>query len=90
MTELGKSATAAHLNRRRFLKTTALASAALAAPAIWTSARAERKIVMRDPGGPFTPGFSAAFYEPFEKETGIKVVGLQSSHEPTGPDQGHD
>ncbi|MDH3742975.1 MAG: ABC transporter substrate-binding protein [Hyphomicrobiales bacterium] len=84
MTEFGKSVTAAHLSRRRFLKRTALASAALAAPAIWTSARAERKIVMRDPGGPFTPGFGAAFYEPFEKETGIKVVGLQSSHEPTG------
>ena len=84
MGEIKKPANGLQFSRRRFLKTTAVASAALAAPAIWTSARAERKIVMRDPGGPFTKGFGQAFYEPFMKETGISVVGLQSSHEPTG------
>lgn len=72
------------VSRRRFLQTAAVTTAAIAAPSIWTSARAERKIVMRDPGGPFTKGFGKAFYEPFKKETGITVVGLQGAHEPTG------
>jgi putative spermidine/putrescine transport system substrate-binding protein len=72
------------VSRRRFLQGTAVASAALVAPSIWSSARAERKIVMRDPGGPFTKGFGQAFYEPFKKETGINVVGIQGQHEPTG------
>ena len=85
MSDTKHNTTGNRFSRRRFLKTTAIASAALAAPAIWTSkARAGRKIVMRDPGGPFTKGFSEAFYAPFEKETGIKVVGLQGAHEPTG------
>lgn len=84
MSEIKRSGGKFQLNRRRFLKSTAVASAVLAAPAVWTSARAERKIVVRDPGGPFTKGYGTAFYEPFTKETGIEVVGLQSSHEPTG------
>ena len=44
----------------------------------------DRKIVVRDPGGPFTPGFGAAYYEPFTKDTGITAVGVQGPHEPTG------
>lgn len=72
------------VSRRRFLQGTAAATAALVAPSVWSAARAERKIVARDPGGPFTDGFGAAFYEPFKKETGIEVVGLQGQHEPTG------
>lgn len=71
-------------SRRTFLGATAATATVLAAPFVKPSWANERKIVMRDPGGPFTPGFGAAFYEPFKKETGIEVVGLQSAHEPTG------
>jgi putative spermidine/putrescine transport system substrate-binding protein len=72
------------VSRRSFLAGSLAGTAALVAPAVWQSARAERQIVLRDPGGPFTAGFGEAFYAPFEKETGIKVVGLQGQHEPTG------
>jgi len=72
------------LTRRGFLGTTAFGAAALAAPFVKPSWAAERKITVRDPGGPFTPGFAAAYYEPFKKETGIEVVGIQGEHEPTG------
>lgn len=72
------------ISRRKVLQGSAAGAAALTMPAIWSSARAARKIVVRDPGGPFTPGYAAAFYEPFTKETGIEVVGIQGPHEPTG------
>ena len=72
-------------SRRTVLKT-AVAGAAVAAfgfPSIVRSAE-DLKIVVRDPGGPFTPGFAAAFYEPFKEATGVTVVGVQGQHEPTG------
>ena len=72
------------LTRRGFLGTTAAGTALLAAPFVKNSWASERKITVRDPGGPFTPGFGAAYYEPFKAETGIEVVGIQSDHEPTG------
>lgn len=72
-------------SRRKFLKTAAAGAsvAAIGFPAIVRSAQ-DLKIVLRDPGGPFTPGFSQAFYEPFKEATGITVVGIQGAHEPTG------
>jgi putative spermidine/putrescine transport system substrate-binding protein len=72
------------LTRRGFLGTAAFGTAMLAAPFVKPSWAGERKITVRDPGGPFTPGFGAAYYEPFKKETGIEVVGIQGEHEPTG------
>ena len=72
------------VTRRAFLGTTVVGTAMLAAPFVKPSWAAERKIKMRDPGGPFTAGFGQAFYEPFTKETGIEVVGIQGEHEPTG------
>ena len=72
------------LSRRRLLASAGAASAALAAPAVWTSASAQnRTLFVRDPGGPFTKGFGDAYYEPFRKETGIEVVGIVSGAEPT-------
>ena len=73
------------VSRRTFLSTAAAASTAiLAAPYIKSARAAERKITVRDPGGPFTAGFKAAYYDPFKAETGIEVVGIQGEHEPTG------
>src|SRR5262245_20668891 len=43
----------------------------------------DKRIFIRDPGGPYAPGFKEAFYEPFTKATGIEAVGLQGQHEPT-------
>ncbi|NIQ94017.1 MAG: extracellular solute-binding protein, partial [Desulfuromonadales bacterium] len=71
-------------SRRDFLRTSAVGATMLAAPFVKPSWANERKITLRDPGGPFTAGFGAAFYEPFRKETGIEVVGIQGEHEPTG------
>lgn len=72
------------VTRRTFLGATAAGTAMLAAPFIKPSWANERKITVRDPGGPFTAGFAKAFYEPFKKETGIEVVGIQAESEPTG------
>ena len=71
------------VSRRRFIKGTAVGVAVAGFPAIVRSAN-DRKIVIRDPGGPFTPGFAAAYYEPFTKASGITAVGVQGPHEPTG------
>ena len=69
--------------RRTFLKGSAAGAAAMTFPAIVRSA-SDRKIVCRDPGGPFTPGFAAAYYDDFKKVSGITAVGIQGDHEPTG------
>jgi putative spermidine/putrescine transport system substrate-binding protein len=71
------------IGRRKFIQGAATGAAVLGFPAIVRSAQ-DRKIVIRDPGGPFTPGFAAAYYEPFTKASGITAVGVQGPHEPTG------
>src|SRR6516225_6757456 len=59
-------------------------TAVLLAPAYLKQASAqEKRIFIRDPGGPYAPGFKEAFYEPFTKATGIEAVGLEGPHEPT-------
>lgn len=60
-----------------------LGGAALATPAVWTSARAQaRQIVVRDPGNPYSKAFAETLYKPFEQATGIKVVGVVASIDP--------
>ncbi|MCS0494528.1 ABC transporter substrate-binding protein [Ancylobacter sp. MQZ15Z-1] len=69
------------LERRSFVKL--LGGAALAVPAVWSSARAQdRQIVVRDPGNPYSKAFSETLYKPFEQATGIKVVGVVASIDP--------
>jgi putative spermidine/putrescine transport system substrate-binding protein len=72
-------------SRRKALKLIGAAGiAAVAAPHFIRSAEAQgRRIVVRDSGGPFTKAYGQAFYEPFKKATGIEVVGVTSTHEPT-------
>jgi putative spermidine/putrescine transport system substrate-binding protein len=56
----------------------------LAAPFIWRQASAEdRRIVVRDAGGPFALGFAEAFYKPFQAASGIQIVAVPSASEPT-------
>jgi putative spermidine/putrescine transport system substrate-binding protein len=73
------------ISRRGLMKGAAGLGAGLAMPATITGAFAQAgtQITVADPGGPFGPAFKKAFYEPFEKVTGIKVVGLAREHEPT-------
>jgi len=71
------------IRRRDLIKGVAAGAAVLGFPAI-VRAASDRKIVARDPGGPFTKGFGEAFYKPFKEATGITVVGIQGQHEPTG------
>jgi putative spermidine/putrescine transport system substrate-binding protein len=70
-------------SRRIFLTSAAAAGTVVFAPAVWgLKAQEARRIVLRDPGGPYTAGFTLAFYDPFKKATGIEVVGVVGQHDP--------
>ena len=71
------------ISRRKLIKTTGAAAAGLALPAIWTGpATAAEQITVADVGGAPGAAIRTAFYEPFEKETGIKVVGVVHESDP--------
>ncbi|CAH1652768.1 polyamine ABC transporter substrate-binding protein [Chelatococcus asaccharovorans] len=77
-TQLPKAA----LSRRAFL--TVSGGAVLATPFVRTSSAASRSLTIRDPGGPVGEAYKKAFFEPFAKAAGVDVIGVQSSHGPTG------
>ena len=58
--------------------------AAVASGAGWSSRvqAQSRQIVVADPGGPYGKAYRAAFYDPFEKQTGIKVVNVAREAQP--------
>ncbi|MFC0243864.1 ABC transporter substrate-binding protein [Falsochrobactrum ovis] len=58
-------------------------AAALAMPMINRKAWAKESLVVADPGGPFTQGYRAAFYDDFTAETGIEIQGVARDAEPT-------
>lgn len=70
------------ITRRTLLGSAGAASVLLASPAILRAQ--DRVLTVRDPGGPYADGFAKAFYEPFLKETGVRVAGVQGEHAPTG------
>jgi putative spermidine/putrescine transport system substrate-binding protein len=71
------------LSRRAVLKTTTGAAALLAAPAIYTTgAFAAEEISVADVGGAPGAAIKKAFYEPFEKASGIKVTGVAQDPDP--------
>lgn len=45
-------------------------------------ARAATGITVRDQGGVFTQAFTEAFYKPFQKETGVEVLGVAGAANP--------
>lgn len=70
------------VSRRRFLL--GASAGMLAMPAIWTPSRAQgKRIVVRDDGGIYTRAYGAVYYRPFTEATGIEVVGVQATAEPT-------
>lgn len=66
--------------RRSLLKAAGLTAGALAAPGLLRSAYATGQLTVADVGGAPGEAIKKTFYEPFEKETGIKVVGV--AHDP--------
>lgn len=71
------------VSRRRFLTGAGAAATGLALPAVLTRrARAAEQITVADVGGAIAPALRAAFYDPFEKATGIRVVNVVHEAEP--------
>ncbi|WP_187395125.1 ABC transporter substrate-binding protein [Pigmentiphaga aceris] len=75
-----KTNQAINTTRRRILQASAGAGAALMLPA-GVHAQAKRLIVS-DPGGPYTDAYRKAFYDPFFKETGTVVVNVARESQP--------
>ncbi len=69
-------------NRRTLLKSMGAAGVALAAPAVWTGARAQNVLTVGDGGGAYTTAWSEAYYKPFFEETGIEVVPIERRDNP--------
>lgn len=68
------------MKRRTLIKAIGggVASLAIPLPAL----AASKQIVVSDPGGPYSAAYRKAFYDPFEKETGIKVVNVAREAQP--------
>jgi putative spermidine/putrescine transport system substrate-binding protein len=72
------------VSRRTVLR--GAASVVLGGPLVLVSRKSTaqaKRIVIRDPGGPFTVAFAEAYYKLFREATGIEAVGVASAHEPT-------
>lgn len=64
-------------SRRGFLKTMGITGAALAVPSLWIPRSfAAETLVIADNGGSLGPALRKAFYDPFEKETGIHITNV--------------
>ena len=72
------------ITRRNLVKIMGAGPALIAVPEILVprKARAADRIVARDPGGPFEKAMKEAYHIPFQKATGIEVVGVTAAHEP--------
>lgn len=67
-------------SRRRLLHTTAGVATAFALPA--SVLAQNRQIVVAEPGGPYSGAYRKAFFDPFEKATGIRVVSVVREAQP--------
>jgi putative spermidine/putrescine transport system substrate-binding protein len=75
---------ARNISRRNVIKGAGVVGAAMAVPSLWTGSRAfgAETITVADVGGAVAPAIRTAFYEPFEKATGIKVIGIAHDSDP--------
>ncbi|WP_312241756.1 extracellular solute-binding protein [Pantoea sp.] len=70
-------------SRRDFIKTVAVTGAALSAPSLWIPrAFAADNLIVADNGGALAPALRKAFYDPFEKETGIRITNVAHESDP--------
>jgi putative spermidine/putrescine transport system substrate-binding protein len=75
--------TAETITRRKLLKAAGAAATGFAMPLVWTRrARSAEQITVADVGGAAAPALRAGFYDPFEKETGIRVVNVAHESDP--------
>src|SRR6266849_4734639 len=71
------------ITRRKLLKAATVAATGVAMPVVWTKrARAAEAITVADVGGATAPALRAGFYDPFEKETGIRVENVAHESDP--------
>ena len=71
------------ISRRGVLRGAGVAAAGLAAPAVFTKpAFAAEQVTIADVGGAPGAAIRKAFYDPFEKETGIRVVSVAHESDP--------
>lgn len=66
--------------RRQLLKAGATLALACSLPGVVRAA--DKRIIVSDPGGPYTEAYRKAFYDPFEQATGIKVVSVARESQP--------
>jgi putative spermidine/putrescine transport system substrate-binding protein len=74
-----------NVSRRSVIKGAGVAAAALSVPGLWgasSALAAGQTLTVADVGGAVAPAIRAAFYDPFEKETGIKVIGVAHESDP--------
>ena len=70
------------VSRRTLLK--GVGGASLTMPGLVRSAfAADAALTVADPGGPYGAAYRKAFYDPFQAETGIKVINVAREAEPT-------
>jgi putative spermidine/putrescine transport system substrate-binding protein len=71
------------MTRRKLLKAASAAATGVVLPATWIRrASASEQITVADVGGAPAQALRAAFYDPFEKETGIRVVNVAHESDP--------
>jgi putative spermidine/putrescine transport system substrate-binding protein len=71
------------ITRRRVLRTAGVAATGIALPAVWSRrAAAAEQITVADVGGAPGQALRTAFYDPFEKESGIRVVNVAHESDP--------
>ncbi len=71
------------ITRRKLLRAAGVAATGVALPAVWTRrAGAAEQITVADVGGAPAQALRTAFYDPFEKESGIRVVNVAHESDP--------
>jgi len=71
------------ITRRKLLRAAGVAATGVALPAVWTRrAGAAEQITVADVGGAPAAALRTAFYDPFEKESGIRVVNVAHESDP--------
>jgi len=71
------------ISRRKLLKAASVAATGVALPSVWSGrASAAEQITVADVGGAPGAALRTAFYDPFEKATGIRVEGVAHESDP--------
>jgi putative spermidine/putrescine transport system substrate-binding protein len=72
------------ITRRKLLRAAGVAATGVALPALWTgrAGAAAEQITVADVGGAPAQALRTAFYDPFEKESGIRIVNVAHESDP--------